>query len=832
MVNYYDDYSFTDTNRPRNPINILGQTVTYETKGLLTGTWTKTLDDVTWSKTYHYYNEKGREIYVYGKNHLGGYTFTTSLLDFRGKILKSETTHTRLVTDPQIKIVDNFEYDHAERLKKHYQKIATQPEELIVKNTYDELGTLVQEDIGGANNASNALQNINYDYTIRGWLKQVNDVNNMGNDLFAYTLKYNETTEGTAYADNQYNGNIKQNIWRSAHDNTKKAYVYDYDDLNRFLGAFYRENNTLTGGAGKFETYYLNYDANGNIETLKRNAQAGQIDNLTYTYDTGNKLLKIADASSPSNGFFNGTNTGNDYDYDDNGNLTKDLNKNITLIEYNHLDLVKKVTFNNGNTIEFTYDASGNKLRMTTKENGVLNTIDDYLGAFQYGNYRFKLMHLPKGYVSENSGVYKYKYVLKDHLGNSRVSFSDTDGNGLVTPSEILSNTDYYPMGMIHHGEYVLNSNYNFKYQGKEKLAFTGYNMYDFGSRMYDASVGRWFNTDPQNQFSSPYLAMGNNWINGVDPDGEFFVPILMGAALGGMFNAVMTDLSGGDFRKGFLNGAIAGAIGGAAGAYASSLTSFSKLGIGFIRGAAEAAVQGAAGGFTSGIAGTFINNGNIGDALGNGFKGLLGGSVSGALVGGLQAGIRASNHQGNFWTGDGATFDVPDLQPNADSQVGEGMEYSNEYGEGYLDYFPEMEHPYEYHADGTAPPKYTYNNEQGVFYNEQGKPVLGVTRYIYKLNQSNIYMARKAFSSKELLYLTTGHELLHLAHFSAGLLERKPVTAHNSIYDWQYRQAKAWGLSSLARSYKARIIPGIFNKNYDWRKYCIGICPTKNFLN
>jgi len=37
-----------------------------------------------------------------------------------------------------------------------------------------------------------------------------------------------------------------------------------------------------------------------------------------------------------------------------------------------------------------------------------------------------------------------------------------------------------------------------------------------------DASLGRWFGTDPQNQFASPYVAMGNNPVMFTDPNGEF----------------------------------------------------------------------------------------------------------------------------------------------------------------------------------------------------------------------------------------------------------------------------------------------------------------------
>lgn len=39
---------------------------------------------------------------------------------------------------------------------------------------------------------------------------------------------------------------------------------------------------------------------------------------------------------------------------------------------------------------------------------------------------------------------------------------------------------------------------------------------------MYDSRIMRWLSPDPYGQFNSPYLAMGNNWISYVDPDGGF----------------------------------------------------------------------------------------------------------------------------------------------------------------------------------------------------------------------------------------------------------------------------------------------------------------------
>jgi|GEM_PF-6885305 len=65
---------------------------------------------------------------------------------------------------------------------------------------------------------------------------------------------------------------------------------------------------------------------------------------------------------------------------------------------------------------------------------------------------------------------------------------------------------------------------YRFGYQGQfaeDETEETGYNNFEL--RMYDSRIGRWFALDPYNQYWSGYVGMGNNPINGVDPDGGFF---------------------------------------------------------------------------------------------------------------------------------------------------------------------------------------------------------------------------------------------------------------------------------------------------------------------
>ena len=62
-----------------------------------------------------------------------------------------------------------------------------------------------------------------------------------------------------------------------------------------------------------------------------------------------------------------GANEEIEYEYDKNGNLVKDLNKNISKIEYNLLNLPSTITFGDGKTITYVYDVSGVKLLASYK---------------------------------------------------------------------------------------------------------------------------------------------------------------------------------------------------------------------------------------------------------------------------------------------------------------------------------------------------------------------------------------------------------------------------------------------------------------------------------
>jgi RHS repeat-associated protein len=89
---------------------------------------------------------------------------------------------------------------------------------------------------------------------------------------------------------------------------------------------------------------------------------------------------------------------------------------------------------------------------------------------------------------------------------------------------------------------------------------------YDPQYQYYDLELGRWFTPDPAEQFHNPYLAMGNNPVMYVDPDGEFvwMIPVIAGVVFGGVnlgIQASNGDINNfGDGLKAFGSGFVAGA--------------------------------------------------------------------------------------------------------------------------------------------------------------------------------------------------------------------------------------------------------------------------------
>ena len=83
---------------------------------------------------------------------------------------------------------------------------------------------------------------------------------------------------------------------------------------------------------------------------------------------------------------------------------------------------------------------------------------------------------------------------------------------------DVISYNDYYPFGMLVPNRHGSSNSSRYGFQGQEKDPETS--MEAFQLRMWDGRLGRWLSPDPYGQYASPYLGMGNNPVNLIDPDG------------------------------------------------------------------------------------------------------------------------------------------------------------------------------------------------------------------------------------------------------------------------------------------------------------------------
>ncbi|MHA4811564.1 DUF6443 domain-containing protein [Flavitalea flava] len=568
-MTFYDDYAATDrqyttkyndlldagTNPHPEDIQAGVDQSKVQTLGMITSTKIRVLEDPSdltkgsWLTTTPFYDDRGRIVQSQTDNYKGGKDAITNRYNFTGQVISSYLAHNNPVatSDGNTRVKTNLNYDHANRLLQVYKTINddVNTKRLLSQSAYDQLGQLKQKQIGQVPGSS-FLETLDYSYNIRGWLKGINkdyannDNSHGGNSRwFGMELNYD-----WGFSNNQLNGNISGTKWRSKGDGKQRSYGFGYDNLNRLLFADFNQNAggiwdktagidfTSVMGDGNDPTKA--YDENGNIQAMSqkgwRLGGSDYIDQLTYSYNTNsNKLLNVIDAhidaqpttlgdfrtSSLSPYATGKTITAIDYKYDVNGNLTRDLNKDIGSLStdgiiYNHLNLPWKVTVNSATgtkgTITYIYDAAGNKLKKTTVDNGAnVQTSTTYIGGFQYqgrqsltagsataadtlqsfGHEEGRVRLVSNLVSGQNQTSFKFDYLIKDHLGNTRVVLTDEQ------------ESNQYPAATMETAGSATENLYYSKIEETRTALPTGYptdnttNPNNFAAKLSGSSLGQ-----------------------------------------------------------------------------------------------------------------------------------------------------------------------------------------------------------------------------------------------------------------------------------------------------------------------------------------------------
>lgn len=526
-----------------NKVAVLGQNNTFLTKKL-------------------FYNRYGQVIQLQSDNHIGGKDQIDLITDFEGKVRESRHVHTSNFGNNNSQthtILETFDYDHRGRLLQQTHQI-DQGDKIVLKaQEYGALGRLKKQLLHKKTGVANYLEKVAYVYDILGRVININT--NSGSKFFNEVVTYdvNSNVASTRFDMPVRNPNGKVDMCPSCPtvDKYSHQYNFTYDKVDRLINAAHNVELQFTGSTsiaqypGRYSVGNISYNLNSDLLTLRRNgllnyslqmtpagkiavANFGVTDNLTYSYHNG-RLIGVSDAANNDAGFSQrpdavaGVNALNaathEYLYNLNGHLTKDKNKGIDKVLYNHLNLPTSLEMTGGiNKLEWTYSATGEKLRKKViRFSGPFQK--DYSGIFEYGNKNLESIRTAAGRAVPNSGSFAYEYTIKDEQGNNRITFSDLDNNGQLVKTEILQQNHYYPFGMRMNGidnRFVSAKNL-YQYGGKEEQEEFGLKLFDFGPRYYDPAIGRWHAPDiklEKYHHQSSYAYVSNNPVTLSDPTG------------------------------------------------------------------------------------------------------------------------------------------------------------------------------------------------------------------------------------------------------------------------------------------------------------------------
>lgn len=356
---------------------------------------------------------------------------------------------------------------------------------------YYDHGPLARVELG-----DQQVQGVDFMYTINGWLKGMNSVSlsaqrdpgfdgykdakhykgrnqNFAPDVVGWSLNFHEndyTTVATfntadyfepeatgafeSSTNNFYDGNIAaKGLGIKGFEHL--GYAYRYDQLKRLTErlTFNQLDSNFNQWKATTDTsnYYvkIGYDANGNIDSLARNAYIGgqlAMDNMQYNYNTGkNQLNFVEDAAADFSSYddIKQGQSADNYEYNVIGQLVADASENIDTIYWDAYHRIKRIAYNfvegEGKKIAlFEYDANGHRMKKTV-QTGMEETL---LKETTY-------------YVNDVSGNTQSFYSLFD--GNTTCSCTDGESFDTTCYKFRFSQDEIPIYGLGREGTYQIN---------------------------------------------------------------------------------------------------------------------------------------------------------------------------------------------------------------------------------------------------------------------------------------------------------------------------------------------------------------------------------------
>lgn len=338
-------------------------------------------------------------------------------------------------------------------------------------------------------------------------------------------------------------------------------------------------------GEHAFDVESFDIDANGNHKLFYTGSDRYQLNYKNNTNKIESVRLNSYQKGEKENEFA--------FKHDTQGNVVQAMHKGIEHIDYHSVTKrTTRIRLKDGRVLRFKYDAQGERvLKQVFNAKGEL-VCDTYYLRDEEGRVLFdmKTNYLPAPSKLTTSYIYgprgllgfirneNFYSVTTDHAGSIRLVIKD---------GKVVAAYDYMPYGQLMRsfGDDP-QAHIVYRFTGQEWDEETG--LYNYHARLYDPSIGRFYQPDPKSQYFSPYKYAGNSPISLVDPDGEQAFTLIIslilgligaffgGAAANGSLNPVKWDWKSSQTWLGIVGGGLTGAF--LPGGFGSSVVVFSSI--------------------------------------------------------------------------------------------------------------------------------------------------------------------------------------------------------------------------------------------------------------